>query len=186
MIITFAINHCDFFLISVTLFEKVHGEWGEWSVWTTCNVTCSGGLQQRQRQCNNPTPQNGGNNCTGREAEIVTCNDVPCPRKYQTEVRAKQTTQKLILSQTVTFCFNHMRTGELNKQHRNLYYLNHIYTGELSKLHRNVCYLKLSLFVSTTSGQESSASYTGTYVTYSLFVSVHLFEETFIFHVRCL
>jgi len=43
----------------------VNGGLSEWSFWTTCDATCGGGNQMRNRQCDNPTPVNGGADCVG-------------------------------------------------------------------------------------------------------------------------
>ena len=42
----------------------VDGNWGTWGTWTECSEQCGGGSQNRTRQCDNPMPQHGGNNCT--------------------------------------------------------------------------------------------------------------------------
>nr|XP_009513340.1 PREDICTED: complement component C8 beta chain [Phalacrocorax carbo] len=47
----------------------VNGNWGCWASWSPC----SGGQRTRRRQCNNPSPQNGGSLCSGPDAETVTC-----------------------------------------------------------------------------------------------------------------
>ncbi|XP_076086838.1 uncharacterized protein LOC143057419 [Mytilus galloprovincialis] len=50
----------------------VHGTWSVWSA-TTCSVTCGVGTSLRSRNCSNPYPQYGGNNCTGKSIDHVTC-----------------------------------------------------------------------------------------------------------------
>ncbi|XP_022098999.1 SCO-spondin-like, partial [Acanthaster planci] len=42
----------------------VDGKPGPWGMWSTCTSTCGGGTQHRKRYCNNPVPQNGGDECT--------------------------------------------------------------------------------------------------------------------------
>jgi hypothetical protein len=37
----------------------VDGEWGDWSAWSECSTTCSGGLKARTRMCDNPPPDGG-------------------------------------------------------------------------------------------------------------------------------
>ncbi|XP_071497251.1 uncharacterized protein [Diadema antillarum] len=59
--------------------EKVDGGWSNWSLWSECSLTCAGGVQSRTRTCTDPVPQGGGLNCTGKEQQERTCNDVPCP-----------------------------------------------------------------------------------------------------------
>lgn len=57
--ISFWLNvfHCQL------LFLSVHGNWGEWSNFTDCNVKCGGGEQTRTRSCDNPASQHGGDEC---------------------------------------------------------------------------------------------------------------------------
>ncbi|XP_061197855.1 SCO-spondin-like isoform X2 [Saccostrea echinata] len=57
----------------------VDGQWGDWTAWRDCSVSCGSGYQQRIRNCTNPSPQNGGLQCRGTNAETQTCNSSPCP-----------------------------------------------------------------------------------------------------------
>nr|XP_027800853.1 complement component C8 beta chain [Marmota flaviventris] len=47
----------------------IDGKWSCWSQWSPC----SGGHKTRQRQCNNPLPQNGGRPCSGPAGETLRC-----------------------------------------------------------------------------------------------------------------
>ncbi|XP_017524380.1 complement component C8 beta chain isoform X3 [Manis javanica] len=47
----------------------IDGKWNCWSDWSPC----SGGHKTRQRQCNNPPPQNGGSPCSGPASETLNC-----------------------------------------------------------------------------------------------------------------
>ncbi|XP_031992211.1 complement component C8 beta chain [Hylobates moloch] len=47
----------------------IDGNWNCWSNWSSC----SGGHKTRQRQCNNPPPQNGGSPCSGPASETLDC-----------------------------------------------------------------------------------------------------------------
>nr|XP_019598091.1 PREDICTED: complement component C8 beta chain isoform X1 [Rhinolophus sinicus] len=47
----------------------IDGKWNCWSDWSPC----SGGQKTRQRQCNNPPPQNGGSPCSGPASETLNC-----------------------------------------------------------------------------------------------------------------
>ncbi|XP_003639070.1 complement component C8 alpha chain isoform X1 [Canis lupus familiaris] len=48
---------------------KADGHWSCWSSWSACRA----GTQERRRECNNPTPQNGGASCPGWKAQTQAC-----------------------------------------------------------------------------------------------------------------
>ena len=56
----------------------IDGNWGAWSDWGSCSLTCGDGQQLRQRQCDNPAPD-GGSECSGSEEEVLSCNRETCP-----------------------------------------------------------------------------------------------------------
>ncbi|KAJ8320277.1 hypothetical protein KUTeg_001864 [Tegillarca granosa] len=66
---------------SPDLFElpSVDGNWGEWSQWTNCDVSCAGGRRSRQRACTNPKPMYGGIDCSGDAHQEEKCATYPCP-----------------------------------------------------------------------------------------------------------
>ncbi|XP_033748510.1 properdin-like [Pecten maximus] len=59
----------------------VDGSWGTWSGWEMCSVSCGGGTKKRFRSCDNPAPQNGGNQCPNpsTSSEVIHCGEIPCP-----------------------------------------------------------------------------------------------------------
>uniref|UniRef100_S4RTI8 Thrombospondin 1 n=1 Tax=Petromyzon marinus TaxID=7757 RepID=S4RTI8_PETMA len=57
----------------------VDGQYGPWSPWSACPVTCGGALRERARLCNNPKPQYNGKDCLGSDRETEICNKKPCP-----------------------------------------------------------------------------------------------------------
>ncbi|XP_052715472.1 deleted in malignant brain tumors 1 protein-like [Crassostrea angulata] len=57
----------------------VDGNWGHWSSWLDCSVTCGTGNQIRRRFCSNPRPENGGRHCQGSSTDTLTCNLGSCP-----------------------------------------------------------------------------------------------------------
>lgn len=57
---------------------------GGWSRWHThrhhrCSVTCGGGVHTWHRNCNNPHPAYGGQECQGPSTKTVVCKTQPCP-----------------------------------------------------------------------------------------------------------
>ncbi|XP_028399009.1 uncharacterized protein LOC114522509 isoform X2 [Dendronephthya gigantea] len=59
----------------------VHGNYGNWSLSSGCNVTCGEGFETWKRDCNNPGPKFGGRNCNqlGEAIEYRPCQATPCP-----------------------------------------------------------------------------------------------------------
>ncbi|XP_052216175.1 hemicentin-1-like isoform X2 [Dreissena polymorpha] len=57
----------------------VHGGWSMWSAFGICDVTCGNGTMTRTRQCNNPKPLNGGEDCQGPSQTNGQCILNRCP-----------------------------------------------------------------------------------------------------------
>ncbi|XP_066929575.1 uncharacterized protein [Clytia hemisphaerica] len=57
----------------------IDGDWTNWANWATCSLPCGTGSQSRTRTCTNPTPEHGGNPCSGDGTESQNCNTFPCP-----------------------------------------------------------------------------------------------------------
>uniref|UniRef100_A0A8C7YQ96 Thrombospondin 1b n=1 Tax=Oryzias sinensis TaxID=183150 RepID=A0A8C7YQ96_9TELE len=57
----------------------INGNWGPWSPWDLCTLTCGGGVQTRKRLCNNPAPLYGGKECVGEATDRQMCNKKACP-----------------------------------------------------------------------------------------------------------
>lgn len=55
------------------------GQWGSWGPWDGCSVQCGGGYRIRRRRCDNPAPQNGGQDCQGCHLDYEQCNIHACP-----------------------------------------------------------------------------------------------------------
>lgn len=51
----------------------INGSWSDWGNWLPCSATCGTGLRSRERECNNPSPQHGGQYCTGQTTESEIC-----------------------------------------------------------------------------------------------------------------
>ena len=58
-----------FFMISGRL-----GTWAEWGSWGECDVPCGGGIQRRERMCED------GEECIGLATQSQRCNRKICPR----------------------------------------------------------------------------------------------------------
>ncbi|KAG7332429.1 hypothetical protein KOW79_004263 [Hemibagrus wyckioides] len=64
-------------------FCPVNGNWGAWSA-SDCSVTCGVGLQTHHRDCDNPSPKFGGQDCPGDNTKSVVCKDPKyCPANGQ-------------------------------------------------------------------------------------------------------
>ena len=61
--------------------DAIDGEWGLWSPFAPCTVTCGGGEHARIRLCSDPEPQFGGENCEGDDTEVEECGEEPCDGK---------------------------------------------------------------------------------------------------------
>lgn len=57
---------------------NIDGDWSEWSEWTECSVPCGGGVQYRERTCDNPRPSGSGAECQGVSKEERECNVNEC------------------------------------------------------------------------------------------------------------
>ncbi|XP_013380180.1 SCO-spondin [Lingula anatina] len=55
----------------------VPGRWSEWSLWSSCNVTCAGGKQRRYRICTKALRTD--TDCVGPTEQFNVCNQRPCP-----------------------------------------------------------------------------------------------------------
>jgi len=56
----------------------IDGGWGKWLTWSECSKTCDSGEVSRSRECDNPAPQHGGEDCDGEDLETVPCFLRPC------------------------------------------------------------------------------------------------------------
>ncbi|XP_065803741.1 A disintegrin and metalloproteinase with thrombospondin motifs 3 [Labrus bergylta] len=68
---------------------KQDGAWGSWSKYGICSRSCGTGARFRTRQCNNPAPSNGGQDCPGVNYEYQLCNTDDCPKHFE-DFRAQQ------------------------------------------------------------------------------------------------
>ena len=59
----------------------IDGGYTQWTDFSKCTVSCGNGTRQRIRNCSNPKPMHGGQNCShlGPNIEVKTCNTNFCP-----------------------------------------------------------------------------------------------------------
>ena len=57
---------------------SVHGGWSSWIETVPCSVSCGGGTKVLVRECNEPVPAHGGNDCDGKPYTVKPCNSCPC------------------------------------------------------------------------------------------------------------
>ncbi|XP_038067052.1 A disintegrin and metalloproteinase with thrombospondin motifs 18-like [Patiria miniata] len=69
--------------------RPVHGNWSDYGDYSSCSRSCGGGVQQKERLCNNPEPQNGGRYCEGSSHIYRMCNIQKC-EPDAVDFRAKQ------------------------------------------------------------------------------------------------
>lgn len=69
--------------------SPVEGGWGNWTDWKECSRSCGGGVSMQSRQCDNPTPENGGTFCVGERIRYQICNQGECAAD-QPSFRAQQ------------------------------------------------------------------------------------------------
>ena len=56
----------------------VDGNWSAYTPYGECSSKCGGGVQERFRYCNNPSPAFEGKNCAGFSKSVRVCNSHPC------------------------------------------------------------------------------------------------------------
>ncbi|XP_060086023.1 uncharacterized protein LOC132565398 [Ylistrum balloti] len=57
----------------------IDGQWSTWTDWSNCSMECAGGVRNRSRVCDSPSPQYGGTTCPGNDTHENSCNNDPCP-----------------------------------------------------------------------------------------------------------
>lgn len=61
-------------------------------------MSCGGGRKRASRQCNNPSPQNGGKNCVGLSTRSQTCNQQNCTGRGAEISNGNETINACVLS----------------------------------------------------------------------------------------
>uniref|UniRef100_A0A803T3F7 Netrin receptor UNC5 n=1 Tax=Anolis carolinensis TaxID=28377 RepID=A0A803T3F7_ANOCA len=60
---------------SAAITVYVPGGWASWSIWSVCGADCT---HWRSRECSDPVPRNGGDECQGPELETRNCTSELC------------------------------------------------------------------------------------------------------------
>nr|XP_056721510.1 coiled-coil domain-containing protein 27 [Euleptes europaea] len=74
----------------------VDGMWSTWASWTPCPASCGLGVVRRSRQCNSPSPENGGRKCSGHGYEESSCGFPETFCKYLKKLSKSTRAGKLI------------------------------------------------------------------------------------------
>ncbi|KAJ3580630.1 hypothetical protein NHX12_034328, partial [Muraenolepis orangiensis] len=69
--------------------SKQDGSWAAWGKYGACSRSCGSGVRIRTRQCANPAPSNGGQDCPGVNYDYQLCNTDECPKHFE-DFRAQQ------------------------------------------------------------------------------------------------
>ena len=71
--------------------STVDGGYGPWSEFGACSVSCGEGVQQRERKCDSPEPNFGGETCEqlelGSSIETKACSLESCPGRFAVLIR---------------------------------------------------------------------------------------------------
>lgn len=137
----------------------INGGWGAWTAWSICDFNCQ---KKRWRFCDNPTPQNGGQNCSGLSQELLNCTPTECQSggsgsgnvcpsgfiKVKEVAAAEHFIPVSNQYGIITYCFSHQQTIDANKYchvHNNITYCH-------QKTENDIAYfLKAKPSVNTTS-----------------------------------
>lgn len=61
--------------LSVSVPHPVDGSWSPWSKWSACGLDCT---HWRSRECADPAPRNGGEECRGADLDTRNCTSDLC------------------------------------------------------------------------------------------------------------
>ncbi|KAM3835876.1 properdin-like, partial [Diretmus argenteus] len=80
------------------------GQWGPWLPWSSCSVSCGGGVKERERVCSTIQPE-CHSTCNGSVAQTETCGTTACPGDggvaYPTRTRHRSCSSPAPSSDTV-------------------------------------------------------------------------------------
>ena len=84
--------------------ESIDGGWSQWSNWSSCSSTCKGGITSSNRLCNNPIPQNGGAECSGKSFFHAKFLKIKQDRAQSTDFATPIVRARLCQQIHVTYC----------------------------------------------------------------------------------
>ena len=73
---SYKLNTCEYFIHFLNVL--VNCEWSDFGEWSECSKSCGGGEKTSSRSVVKPALY-GGKECEGKEIQIESCNDQPCP-----------------------------------------------------------------------------------------------------------
>ena len=88
-----SLNISSRFCCTTLLFlTTVNGQWGEWSEFGRCSVTCGPGMMLRTRLCDSPAQQGTGLPCSGSPNSTAPCQEWECgqPREWFNTMKPEQ------------------------------------------------------------------------------------------------
>lgn len=67
--------------LCLSVLRLVDGSWSPWSKWSACGLDCT---HWRSRECSDPAPRNGGEECQGADLDTRNCTSELCVHSEST------------------------------------------------------------------------------------------------------
>ena len=74
----------------------MNGNWGSWTEWGSCTLSCGGGTRIRTRRCDSPLPSDNGRYCSGSDRQVDYCNSDDCPGIHTHSALPSQLTRSIM------------------------------------------------------------------------------------------